>query len=188
MARLIYLLNVSLDGYVEAADHGLDWSTVDEELHGWFNEQMRSLDAMLYGRRMYELMSAYWPTAESDPALSAVEREFAEIWRALPKIVFSGQLDRVEWNSRLMSGDVSERLADLRREFDGDLAVAGPTLARAFIERGRVDEYRLVVHPVVLGAGTPYFPPLDTRQQLRLLETQTFGSGVTYLRYTIAGA
>ncbi len=183
MGRLIYLLNVSLDGFVETPERGLDWTVVDDELHTWFNDQTRSVAASLYGRRLYEVMAAYWPTAESDPAATDAMRDFARIWRAMPKIVFSTTLPSVAWNSRLVSGDVSDELAKLKVEFDGDLAVAGPTLAAAFIERGLVDEYRLVVHPVVLGAGTPFFPRLERPIGLRLAETRVFGSGAVYLGY-----
>lgn len=118
-----------------------------------------------------------------DPASTEVTREFARIWNAMPKIVFSRSLDSVDWNSRLVSGDVGERFVELRSEFQGDLGVAGPTLAAEFIRRGLVDEYRLVVHPVVLGSGKPFFPSLRERIGLRLLETHTFSSGVVYLRY-----
>lgn len=187
MGKLIYSLNVSLDGFVETVDHSLDWGIIDEELHTWFNDQTRTIEGSLYGRRMYELMSAYWPTAESDPAATETEREFARIWMAMPKIVFSTTLESVEWNSRLVAGDVRERLAELRSEFRGDLDVSGPTLASAFIERGLVDEYRLIVHPVILGSGTPLFPALQHRVGLRLIETRTFGSGVVYLGYGTRG-
>jgi dihydrofolate reductase len=183
MGKLIYSLNVSLDGFVESVDHSLDWGVVDDELHTWFNDQSRSLDAELYGRRIYELMAAYWPTAESDPSATEPEREFARIWNAMPRIVFSTTLESVRPGCRLVAGDVADRLAELRSEFPGDLAVAGATLASAFIERGLVDEYRLVVHPVVLGAGRPFFPPLGDRIGLRLFETRTFASGVVYLGY-----
>lgn len=186
MGRLIYLMNVSLDGFIETPDHSLDWTVVDDELHTWFNDQTRALDASLYGRRLYELMAAHWPTAESDPSATEPMREFARIWNAMPKIVFSSTLESVEWNSRLVRGDVGEELARLRTEFSGDLGVAGPTLASAFIQRGLVDEYRLVVHPVILGAGTPYWPPLDAPIPLRLTDTHRFTSGVLYLGYAAA--
>ena len=123
MGRLIYSLNVSLDGFVETPDHGLEWATVDEELHTWFNEQARTLDASLYGRRIYELMAGYWPTAEDDPSATDVEREFARIWKPTPKIVFSTSLKHVEHNARLVQGDVATVLEEVRREFDGDLDV-----------------------------------------------------------------
>jgi dihydrofolate reductase len=185
MGRLIYLLNVSLDGFVETVDHDLGWTRIDEEVHGWFNEQERALDAVLYGRRLYEVMDPYWPNAASDPNVTGVEREYAKIWSAHPKIVFSTTLESVGSNSRLVSGDVGEELAKLKAEFPGDLGVAGPTLAAQFISRGLVDQYGLVVHPVVLGAGTPFFPAVEDRISLELVETRTFGSRVVYLRYMV---
>ena len=185
MGKLIYMLNVSLDGFVETPDHGLDWSTVDDELHSWFNDRTRELDASIYGRGLYELMSAYWPTAHADPNATATELEFARIWLDMPKLVFSSTLDDVAWNSRLVRGDIVEQLARLRTEFHGDLDVGGATLAAEFIRRGLVDEYRLVVHPVILGAGTPFFPPLETPLRLRHTETRTFASGVVYLGYAV---
>jgi dihydrofolate reductase len=186
MGKLIYSLNVSLDGYIETPDHSLAWANVDDELHAWFNDQTRELDASLYGRRLYELMAAYWPTGGSDPNGTEATREFAGIWNAMPKIVFSSSLERVDWNSRLVRGDVGEILAELRTEFDGDIDVGGPNLAGQFIRRGLVDEYRLLVHPVVLGAGTPFFPDLEAPIGLRLIETRTFASGVVYLGYAAA--
>ena len=186
MGKLIYLLNVSLDGFVETPTHSLDWATVDEELHAWFNDQMRALDATLYGRRIYELMADHWPTAEADPSATNVEREFARIWNPMPKIVFSSSLEHVEHNARLVHGDVATVLEDLRREFDGDLGVGGPNLAGQFVRRGLVDEYQLMVHPVVLGAGTPFWPELDAPLRLRLTESHTFTSGVELRSYVPA--
>lgn len=183
MGKLIYLMNVSLDGFVETPDHSLDWTFVDDELHSWFNDRERGLDASLYGRRLYEVMADYWPTGESDPEATETMRDFARIWNAMPKIVFSTSLESVDFNSRLVTGDVGEELAKLRAEFDGDLGVGGPTLAAEFIKRGLVDEYQLIIHPVVLGAGTPFFPPLDRPIGLELIETRTFASGVVYLGY-----
>ena len=183
MGRLIYTLNVSLDGFVETADHSPAWATPDDELFNWFIETTRDLDVTIYGRRLYEVMAAYWPSGESDPAATEPMREFARIWNAMPKVVFSTTLPSVEWNSRLVRGDLAEELARLRQEFVGDIGVGGPTLAAEFIRRGLVDEYRLVVHPVVLGAGTPFFPPLDGPMRLRPIETRMFASGVVYLGY-----
>lgn len=177
MGRLIYAMNVSLDGFVETPEHSLDWATVDEELHRWFNDQARTLDASLYGRRMYELMADYWPTGEDDPSATDAMREFARIWKPMPKIVFSTSLDHVEHNARLVRGDAGNVLEELREEFDGDIDVGGPNLAGQFVRRGLVDVYHLVVHPVVLGAGTPFWPPLNARLPLRLTGTRTFASG-----------
>ena len=183
MGKLIYSLNTSLDGFIETPDRSLDWALVDEEVHQWFNDQSRTIDASLYGRRIYELMAAYWPTAGDDPAGSAVTREFARIWNSMPKIVFSTSLDRVDHNARLVRGDVGEVLAALRTEFDGNLDVAGANLAGQFVRRGLVDEYQLMIHPVVLGSGTPFWPTLDGPRRLRLTETRRFESGVMLLSY-----
>jgi len=183
MGRLIYTLNTSLDGFVETRDHSLDWSTADDELLAWFADRAHGLAASLYGRRLYELMSAYWPTAGDDPAATEPMREFGREWLRIPKIVFSSTLTAVDWNSRLVRGDAGEELARLREEFDGDFEVAGPTLASEFVRRGLVDRYEVLVHPVILGGGTPYLPPLEARIRLRLTDTRTFASGVTYLGY-----
>lgn len=187
MGKLIYSMNVSLDGFVETPEHSLDWANVDDELHAWFNDQSRRLEASLYGRRMYEVMAGYWPTAEEDPSAPEVMLDFARIWKPMPKVVFSSSLQGVEHNSRLVQGDVSEVLARLRQEFDGDLDVSGPTLAGQFVRRGLVDEYQLVVHPVILGAGTPFWPDLEAPANLRLTETRTFASGAVLMSYASAG-
>ncbi len=186
MGKLIYSMNVSLDGYVETSDHSLDWTDVDEEIHCWFTDQVRDTAALLYGRRLYEVMSAYWPHAESDPSVTDYMLDFARVWNEKPKIVFSSTLPKVEWNSRLVRGDPIGELARLRAEFDGDLSVAGPTLASAFVRAGLVDEYRIVVHPAVLGGGLPFFPALDTPIRLRRTDRREFASGAIYLGYVPA--
>jgi dihydrofolate reductase len=183
MGKLVYTMNVSLDGFVETPDHRLDWTHVDDELHTWFNDHTRSMAASLYGRRMYEVMNAYWPTSEGDPEATEPMLEYGRIWRSMPKFVFSTSLEQVEGNSQLVVGDVADRLAEIRRAHPGDLEVSGPTLASAFIARGLVDEYCLLVHPVILGGGTPYLPPLPRPLSLDLRETSGFGSGVVLLRY-----
>jgi dihydrofolate reductase len=184
--KLIYSLNVSLDGFVETPDHGLEWAEVDEEVHTWFNDQARKIQASLYGRRMYEVMASYWPTAEDDPDAAGPEREFSRIWKPMPKVVFSSSLERVDHNARLVQGDVGEVLGELRREFDGDLDVGGANLAAQFVRRGLVDEYQLVVHPVVLGAGTPFWPELDAPLHLRLAATRRFANGAELRSYVPA--
>lgn len=183
MGKLIYAMNVSLDGFVDTVDHRLDWIRMDDELHRWFNDEARATDAELYGRRMYQVMSAYWPNGETDPDGTPATIEFARIWNPKPKVVFSRTLEAVAWNSRLVEGDVGDVLAALRDVYAGDLSVSGPTLAAEFARRNLIDEYRLVVHPVILGAGTPFFPSLDRRIELELIAERSFGSGVRYLGY-----
>jgi dihydrofolate reductase len=182
MRKLIYSMGVSLDGFI-AGPHGeIDWSAPDEELHRFHNEQTRELGAELCGRRLYEEM-VYWETADQNPSASEYELEFARIWQSLPKVVFSTTLERVEGNARLAGDGVGEEVAKLKQAPGKDLAVGGAGLASACIELGLVDEYRLFVSPVVLGGGTPFFPALERRIDLELLETRTFGARVVYLRY-----
>ena len=126
-----------------------------------------------------------WPHGETDPDGTATTREFAGIWKATPKIVFSTSLDTVEGNAWLVRGD-DVRGARGSGRVPGDLDVGGPTLAASFIRRGLVDAYRLVVHPVMLGAGTPFFPTVDEPLRLRLVETHQFASGVVYQGYESA--
>jgi dihydrofolate reductase len=183
MGRLIYSMSVSLDGFVNTPSRSLDWVMVDEELHSFFNDEAREASAFLYGRRLYELMTDYWPTAETDPGATPAMLEFARIWRETPKIVFSRTLERVDWNSRLVRDDAVAEVTRLKAQPGFDMAVGGPTTAAAFIQAGLVDEYRLYVNPVILGAGTAFFPALDDPIRLDLVETRTFGSGVVYLRY-----
>src|SRR4051794_35363371 len=120
MGKLVFLMNVSLDGYIEDAAGTLDWQSADDELLRWFNGQARRADVFLYGRRLYENMAAFWPTAEADPRTTEAMLEWARLWLAKPKIVFSTTLDAVDWNSRLVRGDAIEALARLHEEFAGE--------------------------------------------------------------------
>ncbi|MDQ3095065.1 MAG: dihydrofolate reductase family protein [Actinomycetota bacterium] len=182
MAKLIYSMGVSLDGFIAGPGGEIDWSAPDEELHRFHNQQTRELGAHLCGRRLYEEM-AYWETADQKPSAPAHELEFARLWKDTPKIVFSRTLEEVEGNARLVRDGVAEEVAKLKEQPGKDLAVGGAGLASTFMKLGLIDEYRLFVSPVVLGGGTPYFPALDERINLELVETQTFGSRVVYVRY-----
>ena len=186
MGKVIYSMSVSLDGFAESPSRSLDWVKVDEELHAFFNDQSRAMSASLYGRRMYELMVGYWPLAEADPAATPVELEFAAIWKRIPRIVFSTTLEQVDPGSRLVRSDPVEEVTRLKAKPEAIMDVGGPALASTLMRAGLIDEYRLLVHPVILGAGTPFFAALDTRVPLTLLETRTFASGVVYLRYETA--
>ncbi|MCC7353301.1 MAG: dihydrofolate reductase [Anaerolineae bacterium] len=183
MRKVIYSLIVSLDGFIETPNRSLDWHSIDEEIHSFVNAQVREMGAFLYGRRLYEVMASFWPTADTDPAAPAYEVEFARIWRDKPKIVFSKTLEKVEWNSRLVRDNIGQEVTRLKAQPGKDMGLGGANIASTFMRLGLIDEYRLYVHPVILGAGTPFFPALDKRINLRLVETHTFGSGVVYLRY-----
>jgi dihydrofolate reductase len=180
--KLIYSMTVSLDGFIAGPDGEIDWSAPDEELHRFHNQLVRELGAHLCGRRLYEEM-LYWETAEQNPSAAEHELEFARIWKSIPKVVFSKTLEKVEGNARLAREGVGEEVARLKEQPGKDLAVGGAGLASNVIKLGLVDEYRLFVSPVVLGGGTPFFPALEERINLELVETRTFGSRVVYLRY-----
>jgi dihydrofolate reductase len=187
MGKLIYSMGVSLDGFIAGPDGEIDWSAPDEELHRFHNEQTRELGAHLCGRRLYQVM-LYWEAADEDPALPETEREFAGIWQNLPRVVFSKTLEKVEGNATLATGSVAEEVAKLKEQSGKDIGIGGAGLASTATKLGLVDEYRLFVSPVVLGAGTRFFPALDDRINLELVETRTFGSRVVYLRYVAARA
>ena len=129
MGTLIYGFNVSVDGFVNDAQGSIDWSEPSDELHQYWNDFERETALTFYGRKLYDLMSAYWPTADEDPDAPPIIADYARVWRAMPKVVFSHTLDSVDWNSRLERGDPVEVVRRLKAETDGRLEVAGATLA-----------------------------------------------------------
>ena len=183
MQKVIYAMSVSLDGFIEATDGDLSWSFPDEELHKHFNDRESMIDTHLYGRRLYENMAAYWPTADEKLSAPEYEIEYARIWKSKPKIVFSKTLDQVGWNSKLVRGNIADEVSKLKEQPGKDLSVAGAEIASTFIQLGLIDEYWLYVHPVVLGNNKPMFRQLHDKINLQLVETHTFGSGVVLLRY-----
>lgn len=183
MGTLIYGFNVSVDGYIADAQGNIDWSDPSEELHQYWNDFERATALAFYGRRLYDLMSAYWPTADEDPDAGPIIVDFARIWRAMPKVVFSSTLESVDWNSRLERGDPVEVVRKLKAETDGQLEVAGATLAAPIVQAGLVDEYRIVIAPTAVGGGTPFLPTLPSWIALRLVENRTFPCGTVLLRY-----
>ena len=183
MGRLIYSMSVSLDGFIAGPNGEIDWSAPDEELHRFHNERVRGIGTQLLGRRLHEVMT-YWDTVDED-SLPPVELEFARLWQALPKVVFSRTLEEVEGNSRLVRDGAVEEVVRLKQESEEDLEVGGAGLAAPLIEAGLVDEFHLFVAPVVLGGGTPYFPALEERIALELVETRNFDSPAVYLRYRL---
>lgn len=185
MRKVIYSFSVSLDGFIAGPKGELDWSVPDEELHQFHNDQVRELGTHLLGRRLYETMT-YWETAEQQPSIENVELEFAGLWKQLPKIVFSTTLESVVGNTTLLRGGVVEEVTKLKQQPGGDIGVGGAGLAAALIAENLVDEYRLFLSPVLLGAGTRCFPALDTRIGLQLAERREFSSRVVYLRYARA--
>jgi dihydrofolate reductase len=182
MRKVIYSPMVSLDGFVEGPNRELDWGVIDEELHTYINQQHSAIDTYLFGRRMYEVM-LYWETADSDRSNPEYVLEFARIWQSISKVVFSKTLERVQGNARLVRGNVAEEIARLKEQPGKNMDVGGANLAATLMRLGLIDEYWLYVQPVILGSGTPMFPPLDNPIKLRLVETHPFKCGVFLLRY-----
>jgi dihydrofolate reductase len=180
--KVIYATSLSLDGYIDAAAGDLSWAFPDEELHRHFNDLEREVDTLLYGRRMYELMAAFWPTADQDPAAPPYVIEYAHIWNAVAKVVFSSSLDTVNWNSRLVKGDALTEVARLKAQPGRNMSVGGLALASTLAAAGLIDEYRLYYVPIFLGSGKAAFSQIDRRIPLRPVETHTFSSGTVLLR------
>ena len=182
MRKVIYSPNVSLDNFVEDQNHGLDWGLVDEELHTFINNQHRGIDTFLFGRRMYNVMK-YWDTAESDPAIPEYMLEFARTWKNIHKIVFSQTLEHVEGNATLNRGDIVDEVIRLKNLPGKAMSVGGATIAAVLRQHHLIDEYRLFIHPVIIGGGQPIFPGTPERIKLQLIDTHTFHSGVVMLCY-----
>ncbi|MFF1304095.1 dihydrofolate reductase family protein [Streptomyces sp. NPDC058307] len=183
MRKIVLMMSMSLDGYIEGPDRDISWHRVDDELHAHMNATVARMGGLLHGRVVYELMADYWPTADADPEAPASVREFAPIWRDLPKVVYSRTLTHVDWNSTLVREVVPEEVRALKEQPGGDLSLGGAGVAETFLRYGLVDELRIYVHPVLIGRGKPLFPDSDTPTSLRLVESHTFGNGVVLLRY-----
>jgi dihydrofolate reductase len=178
---LIYSMSVSVDGFITDREGAFGWTVPSEEQFRFHIAQTRELGGYLCGRRLYETMLVW----ETDPSLrdNELAAGFAEVWCALPKVVFSRTLGSVQGNARLAQASVAEEVTSALDATDKDVAIGGAGLAAAAIELGLVDELRMYRNPVVVGGGTPFLPPVTEHARLDLLETRTFGSRVIYERY-----
>jgi dihydrofolate reductase len=182
MGRVFVHMSVSVDGFFEGPGADISWGLVDAEVHAYINDVLRPVATYLVGHRSYELMQAYWPTADLDPGAAPEILDFAQQWRAAPKVVVSRTLASVADGDTL----VRDLDADLVRSLAarGDLSVGGADLAGQVLALGLVDEVLLYLHPVLIGAGRPLFPP-GIHADLRLLDSHRFGNGVMHLRYAV---
>ena len=178
---LIVSMGVSVDGFIADREGRFNWSEPDEEQFGFHIEQVGELGACLLGRRLYETMLPW----ETDPAMRADEATtaFADVWTAIPKVVFSRTLESVEGNARLAEGTVAEEVAAARAATEKDIEIGGAGLAGQAVELGLVDEFRIFRNPVIVGGGTPLLPSVTETIALELIETRTFGSRVIFERY-----
>jgi dihydrofolate reductase len=184
MAKLIYLTNVSLDGYIEDDDGNFDWSEPDDTLFSFITDLIRPVGTFLYGRRLYEMM-AVW---ETDPALAAestLMANFADAWKAPDKVVYSTSLAGVPTaRTRLERSFDPDAVRELKAAATSDLVLGGAHLAGQALDAGLVDECQLLIHPVLVGGGKPGLPG-RAAADLELLEDRRFGNGVMYLRYAV---
>jgi dihydrofolate reductase len=180
-AVLIYSMSVSVDGYIADRNGAFGWTAISDELFAFHLARVRGLSAYLCGRRLYQTMLVW----ETDPSLRDTElgAEFADVWSALPKVVFSRILDSVQGNARLADSSVAEEVATALGATGEDVEIGGAGLAAAAIELGLVDELRIFRIPIVVGGGTPYLPPVTEDIHFDLVETRAFDSRVIYERY-----
>jgi dihydrofolate reductase len=185
--RKVRMFNLTtLDGFFEGADHDISWHNVDPEFNEYaITEMFPSSDLLLFGRVTYELMAGFWPTPEAirnDPIV-------AEKMNSSPKIVFSRTLKKAEWNNtRLVKDNMEEEVRKLKEQPGKGLAILGSgTIVSQLAQRGLIDEYRILVNPIVLGQGTPLFKDIAKRLDLKLIDAQTFRNGNVLLRYEPAG-
>lgn len=182
MAKLIYTVLTSLDGYIEDDDGKFDWVGIDHEVHAFVNDLTRPIGTEIYGRRMYETM-AVWQTIDEESADSAEEMDFGKLWRSLDKVVYSTTLDAVSTpRTRLERTFDPDAVRDLKESADRDLSIGGPTLAEHAFRAGLVDEVHLFVSPVVVGGGKPGLPR-GVRLDLELVDERRFANGVVHLHH-----
>lgn len=184
MGRIVVNLSVSVDGFFEGPDGDISWALVDEEVHRHFNDVLGRMSCFVEGRVVYQMMEAFWPTADQRPDSTEAMREFARIWRETPKLVYSRTLDAAGPNATLVRDVVPGEIRERAARAGGDLSVGGADLAAAFQRHGLVDEYWIYVHPVAIGEGRPLFAR-GSHLNLQLVETHAFGNGVVRLRYAV---
>jgi dihydrofolate reductase len=178
---LVYSMSVSADGFITDREGGFAWSAPRDEQFRVHVDEVRELGACLLGRKLYETMLPW----ETDPALRDSEdaEAFADAWSAIPKVVFTRTLDRVEGNARLAAASLADEVAATQAATDKDVEIGGAGLASTAIGLGLVDEFRMFRNPIVVGGGTPFLPPVTESIQLKLIETRTFADGVVFERY-----
>lgn len=183
MRAVTYSMSMSLDGFISGPDGSFDFPGFDEEVFRISFDEIRTVDVHLMGRKLYETM-LYWEDPAQAAGFGESEREWAELWNPLPKVVFSRSLTEVEGNARLATGSVADEIARLRAEpGEGEIAIGGATLAAQAADAGLIDEYKIRVFPILVGGGIPFFSRNEQKVELELLESRTFGSKVLYLRY-----
>jgi dihydrofolate reductase len=182
MRKIIVQMSVSLDGYFEGPQRDISWGLITDEIHRDVNDFLRPMSAFLQGRVVHELMVDFWPTADEDPDIPEPMRDFAGIYREMPKVVYSSTYSDTAWNATIVREVDPAAVQALKDQPGGDMCLGGADLAASFQKHDLIDEWRLYVHPVVLGAGRRLFPE-GVSLPLRLAETRAFDNGVILTRY-----
>lgn len=185
MRKVVLFMHVSLDGFAADPNRGLDFLSYDEELQRYADELVKTVGSPVYGRTTYQLMESYWPTVLKKPNAGKHALEHAQWVENVPKIVFSTTLNEVTWNNtRLIKGNVAEEVKKLKQQPGKDLVIFGsPGLSATFMNLGLIDEYKLTVHPIILGDGISVFKNNSVKSTLKLLDSKTLKSGVLTLHY-----
>ena len=189
MRKIIYWVHTSIDGYIAGPEGEFDWPAVGPELFGYSETMNEQVDTLMYGRVVWDMMAAYWPTADADPETTHDHaRAFAPFWRQTPKIVVSRTLDRADWDARVIGNNLAEQVAELKRQPGKDiLLTGGAQVAASLAGLGLLDDYRIVVHPVVLGGGPRLFMEPKDRIDMTLVDSRTFDAKTVLLRYQRQG-
>lgn len=183
MSKIISQIMVSVDGFYEGNHHELDWHQVDEEYNEYATEMLQNVSAILFGRKTYQLMEQYWPTAQSEKDSQVI----ADLMNQLPKIVFSKTLESVKWNQSVLIKEKGEqRLKELKTKVEKDLIIFGSGELVSFLTNARlIDEYHIIINPLILAKGKPFFRDISEKIPLKLVRTKTFKSGNILLCYQL---
>jgi len=185
MRKVILSNLVTLDGFFAGPNGELDWHIVDGEIKEYAIDLLSKVDALLFGRVTYQLMADYWPAAATNPSTPKSDLEIADKMNNLPKIVFSKTLQEVKWNnSRLAKDNIAEEISKMKQQPGKDMVIFGSgSIVSTLMQHGLIDEYRIIVNPIVLGNGNPLFKGINDKHNLKLLKTKVLGSGVVILYY-----
>ncbi len=185
MRKVTLFYNISLDGFISGLNDSLDWVIADKELHESAMYFLNTADVILYGRKTYQIMADFWPTIKDNPSTPSYMVAFANTLNPMKKIVFSKTLTNVGWNTKIIKEFIPEEIRKMKEQAGKNIAVGGANLAQQFMQYGLIDEFQLLIHPVVLGGGKPLFNNIKDRMNLKLIKTKIFDSGVVAIHYRI---
>ncbi len=185
MRKIIVTMWVSLDGYIAGPNGEMDWIMVNDEMGKYESNFIKAADTLILGRATYESFAGSWPHVPENPSADEGEKEYARLLNSMRKIVFSKTLDKVEWNNSTLMREVSaQEIKKLKQEPGKDIVIYGSaSIIQTFTNLGLIDEYQLLVHPIVLGGGKPLFKNIMNKNKLKLINTRTFSTGVVGLYY-----